>query len=176
MYQFLGILLKMSLISSDVYGFKSLWYPPTHAKISPTCQFEIKDYPFWTKRYVSSSRSVQIHAVFYPESGTSWKWDKCHQLWNAINHLNKEAKHTFIPGKEMSFNEDGNPSKSNYNPVRQYNNSKPDKYRIYFFILANSSGGQNFIYHIDVYQGKWTKYWNSRRSLEIPIHKKQSWM
>ncbi len=95
-----------------------------------------------------------MHAAFHPESRTSQEQDKCHQLTNAINHLNKAAKRTFIPRKEMSFNEGGIPSKSNYNPVRQYNNSKPDKYRINFFILANGSSGHNFIYHIDVYQGK----------------------
>ncbi len=51
MHRFLGILLKMSLISSDVDGLKSLWYLLTCATISPTCQFEIKDYPCWNKRY-----------------------------------------------------------------------------------------------------------------------------
>ncbi len=35
-----------------------------------------------------------------------------------------------------------------------YNNSIPEKYRINFFILANVSGGHNFIFHIDVYQCK----------------------
>ncbi len=49
MYQFLGILLKMSLIFLVMNSFKSLWYSPTHASISPTCQFVIKDYPSWTK-------------------------------------------------------------------------------------------------------------------------------
>ncbi len=54
----------------------------------------------------------------------------------------------------MSFDEGDIASKSNYNPVRQYNNSKPDKYGIDFIILVNISGGHNFIHHIDVYQGK----------------------
>ncbi len=143
----------MSLISSVINGFKSLWYALTHASIPPPCQFVIKDYLSWTKNYMCYSRFIQIHAAFYPEDGTSQEWDKCHQLRNAINHLNKAAKHTFIPGKEMSLDEGGITSKSNYNPVRQYNNSKPDKYRIDFFILANALRGHNFIYHIDVYQG-----------------------
>ncbi len=55
MYQFIRILLKMSLISLDVNGFKSLWYLPSHAMIAPTCQFKIKDYPSWTKQYMSYS-------------------------------------------------------------------------------------------------------------------------
>ncbi len=72
---------------------------------------------------------------------------------NAINHLNKASKRTFIPVKEMSFDEGGIASTSNYNLVRQYNNSTPDKYRMDFIIFANVSGRQKFIYHIDVHQG-----------------------
>ncbi len=117
MYQFLGILLKMPLISLDVVGFKSLWYPPTHATISPTFQFKIKDYPSWTKGYMSYSKFVQILAALHPESGTSQEQDKCHQLRNAIKHLNKTAKCKFVLEKEMSFNEGDVPSKSNYIPI-----------------------------------------------------------
>ncbi len=73
---------------------------------------------------------------------------------NAINHLNKATKHTFVLGKEISFDENGVPSKSNYNSIRQYNNSKLDNFWIDFFILATVSGGHNFIVYIDVYQGK----------------------
>ncbi len=57
----------------------------------------------------------------------------------------------------MSFDGGGVASKSNYNSVQQYNNSKPDKYRIDFFILANAFGRHNFIYHIYVYQENKTK-------------------
>ena len=38
--------------------------------------------------------------------------------------------------------------------MHQYNSSKPDKYRIDFFVLVNTSQGINFIYHIDVYHEK----------------------
>ncbi len=38
--------------------------------------------------------------------------------------------------------------------MRQYNSSKPDKYRIDFFVHVNATDGKNFIYHLDVYQGK----------------------
>ena len=80
--------------------------------------------------------------------------DKCHQLRSAIQFLNEHARKTFIPGRYLSFDEGGIASKSRYNPVRQYNASKPDKYRIDFFVLANATSGNNFIYHIDLYQGK----------------------
>jgi hypothetical protein len=99
-------------------------------------------------------RFRQIHAAFHPESGISTVGDKCHQLRSSINSLNEHAKHTFVLGRECSFDERGIASKSRFNPVRQYNSSKPDKYRIDFFVLVNTSQGLNFIYHIDVYQGK----------------------
>ncbi len=41
---------------------------------------------------------------------------------------NKATSWIFNPGKEISFDKGGIPSKSNDNPVIQYNNSKPDKY------------------------------------------------
>ncbi len=37
----------------------------------------------------------------------------------AIKHLNKAARCTFIPGKEISCDEDGIPRKSKYNLARQ---------------------------------------------------------
>ena len=42
--------------------------------------------------------------------------------------------------------------RSCYCPVRQYNKDKPDKFRVDFFILADTK--YYFIYHLDVYQGK----------------------
>ncbi len=144
----------MTLISLDDDGFKSLWYPPTHATISPTCQFEIKDYPSWAQQYMPHSRFIQICATFHPENGTSKERDKYHQLRNAVKKLNKATKGTFVPGKEILFNKGNIASQSNYNPVRKYFFSKPDKYRIDFFILADASNGHKFIYDIDIYQGK----------------------
>ncbi len=115
------------------------------------------------QKYMSYSRFVQIGVAFHPESGTSQEQDECHPLRNAINHLNKAAKRTFIPGKEISLDEGGIASKSSYNTVRQYDNSKPDKYRINFFIFANASSRHNFIYHIDVHQKKQTN-----KTLKLP--------
>eukprot|EP00956_Cyclotella_meneghiniana_P008474 scaffold11429_cov48-Cyclotella_meneghiniana.AAC.4 len=82
------------------------------------------------------------------------KRDKCYQLRAEIESLNYHAKKTFVPGRYLSFDEGGIANKSRFNPVRQYNSNKPDKYRIDFFIMANATSGNNFIYHIDVYQGK----------------------
>ncbi len=79
-YHCLDIILKFSLISSNIDECQSLWYPPTHAILSPTYQFDIKDYPSWTKDYMSFLRFVQISAAFNPKSGVNKERDKCHQL------------------------------------------------------------------------------------------------
>ena len=42
--------------------------------------------------------------------------------------------------------------RSRYCPVRMYNKDKPDKFRVDFFILADSK--YYFIFHLDVYQGR----------------------
>ncbi len=59
--------------------------------------------------------------------------DKCHQFRNAIAHLNEAAGGTFIHSKDISFDKGSVPSRSSYNTVRQYNNSKPDKCQTNFY-------------------------------------------
>ena len=103
---------------------------------------------------MASYHFCQIHAALHPEIGSSTIGDRCHQLHASIESLNAHAKRSFILGRQCSFDEGGIANKSRYNPVCQYNSSKPDKYRIDFFVLVNASEGKNFIYHLDVYQGK----------------------
>ncbi len=69
---------------------------------------------------MSYSGFIQICATFYPESKKSKDGDKCHHIQNAMKHRNKAITWTFIHGKEMSFDEGGIPSKSNYNHVGYY--------------------------------------------------------
>ena len=78
--------------------------------------------------------------------------DKCHQLCYFIWLFNAKAKETFELGKDISFDKGGVAMRSRYCPVRQYNKDKPDKFRVDFFILADTK--YYFIYHLDVYQGK----------------------
>jgi hypothetical protein len=108
----------------------------------------------WVSGRLTYARFIQIRAALRPEIGESNINDKCHQLHSGIQFLNDHAKRTFIPGRYLSFDEGGIASKSRYNPVHQYNASKLGKYRIDFFVLANATSGNNFIYHLDVYQGK----------------------
>ena len=54
---------------------------------------------------------------------------------------------------------------SRYCPVRQYNEDKPAKYQVDFFLLADAQ--YYSIYHLDCYQGK------NKANIDIPstLHK-----
>ncbi len=91
---------------------------------------------------------------------------KCHHSQKTITYLNEGAALALIPNRGMSLDKCGTPSKSNCNPVRKHNDSKPDKYRIYFFIIANVSGWHNFIYQIDICQGENEKNISREMSFE----------
>ncbi len=67
-------------------------------------------------------------------SGNTIEGDECHQLRMKFAHLTETVGRTFIPGWELSFDKNRNPSRLWNNPVRQYNSSKMDKYQINFFI------------------------------------------
>ncbi len=49
---------KVSLTSSNVDRLRQFWYPSAHAKLLPTCQFNIRHYPTWTKKNISVSRFI----------------------------------------------------------------------------------------------------------------------
>ncbi len=155
MYWTLGMILKMSLINFNFGGIRNYFIPMK--KVYPTSKgVDVLglNSTEWYNRKFSYGRFIQIRAAIRPEFGETNISDKCHQLRTTINYLNNHAKKTFIPGCFLSFDEGGIANKSKYNPVRQYNASKPDKYRIDFFVLANANSGNNFVYHLDVYQGK----------------------
>ena len=63
------------------------------------------------------------------------------------------ARKIFHLGPSASFDEGGIPMRSHNCPVRQYNKDKPAKYRMDFFIPADSQNTL-FIYHLDIHQGK----------------------
>ncbi len=86
----------MCLILSDIDGFCSLWYLPTYVSLSPTCQFEVKDYPMWTSNYMVYAIFFHICAAIHPESGDIKEGDKYHQMRNAITHLKRQPS-------ELSF-------------------------------------------------------------------------
>jgi hypothetical protein len=155
MFHTLGMILKMSLVNIRLGGLKAYFNPLKKLYISCDDMIELSSIETnWTDERLTLKRFLQIRAALHPEIGVSDIGDKCHQLRAAIQSLNQAAKKSFILGRQISFDEGGIASKSRYNPVRQYNASKPDKYRIDFFIMVNATSGMNFIYHLDVYQGK----------------------
>jgi hypothetical protein len=104
---------------------------------------------------IDESTSIQADsAAFHPEIGYSKIGDKFHQLRHARNTLNQASYKTFIPGINMSFDEGGVASRSRFNPVRQYNKDKSQKFCADFFVLCNNSPRKYFILHCAVYQGK----------------------
>jgi hypothetical protein len=155
MYWTLGMFMKMNLVNIRYGGIRNYFIPIK--TVFPSCQpIQVNgfDTDQWFNHRFAYGRFIQIQAALSPEFGETNISDKCHQLRTAINYLNDYAKKAFIPGCYLSFDEGGIANKSKYNPVRQYNASKPDKYRIDFFVLANATSGNNFVYHLDVYQGK----------------------
>ena len=85
---------------------------------------------------------------------------KCYQLRYAIQQLNACSLRTFHVGGDLTFDEGGIASRSRFNPVRQYNKDKPNKFRTDLFICADAKSYQ--IYNIDVYHG--------RNPCEIDVH------
>ncbi len=81
MYWFLGILLKMSLLTGKVEGFKSLKYLPMHVNMFPTCKIEVNDYPKWTENYMQlSADQVRFSSQEYKQQ--TWQQVSSDQIWN----------------------------------------------------------------------------------------------
>jgi hypothetical protein len=65
--------------------------------------------------------------------------------------MNQAAVNAKFMGPDLTFDEGGIGSCHRMNPVRQYNEDKPQKFRVDFFTMVCSK--TYFIHHIDVYQG-----------------------
>ena len=154
MIQFHGMVLKMSVDHRELGGYASYFTEPFSVNLSRSYCVLLTDYPAWVVKIMTLRRFKQIRAAFHPKTGTSTIGDKCHQIRHALNTLNTASLKTFTPGINLSFDEDGVASRSRFNPVRQYNKDKPQKFRVDFFVLCNNSPQCYFIIHCDVYKGK----------------------
>ncbi len=136
--------------------------------LSPTCQFDLKYYPSQTQWYVSYSRFVQIPAAIHPESGTSKEGDKCDELRNAIKHLNKAEMHTFVPGKEMSFEEGGVVLQANQITILSVNITTASQFCIglIFSYLLMHPVDKILSIALMIIREKCTKHFNFCQSLE----------
>jgi Transposase IS4 len=156
MHVFLGILLRISMEERDGGGYAAYFAPCDRVIRSGYAntdkQRKIPCTKGWAQNYMPLKRFKQIRGAFHPMSrGAGSGGDKCYQLRNALNCLNKAAKEVFLPSGNLAFDEGGVACRSRLCPVRQYNKDKPDKYRVDFFILADSK--HTNILHMDVYQG-----------------------
>jgi hypothetical protein len=107
----------------------------------------------WATKYMSLKQFKQICWAFHPEHrAAAVASDKCYQLCYALNCLNQASLNTYIPGRDLSFDEGSVSMQSRLCPVWQYNKDKPNKFCVDFFILANAKS--YFAIHTDVYQGK----------------------
>lgn len=156
MYRFLGILLRISMEPVDGGGYNA-YFSKENKIVNPGGRNgkpkEIQGTAGWAHHYMTLIRFKQIRGAFHPEEKCAGDGgDKCYMLRHLINTCNSVSKFTFWTPKDLSFDEGGVGCRSRYCPVRQYNQSKPQKFRVDFFVLSCARKYQ--ILHIDVYQGK----------------------
>jgi hypothetical protein len=155
MYKFLGIILRISLSPVDGGGYEA-YFSKSNKRIAPGGEgrtLEIAGTTGWAHEYMTLSRFKQIRGAFHPEDKyVGAGGDKCYMLRHVIRTFNQVSKHTFYTPKDLAFDEGGVGCRSRYCPVRQYNQNKPQKFRVDFFVLSCSRNYQ--ILHLDVYQGR----------------------
>ena len=107
----------------------------------------------WASQYMTLKRFKQILRAFRSEVGPNPNVpDKAYQMRSGCETLNHGARRTFILGRYVSFDEAGIASKSRMNPMRQFNKSKPQKFRVELLNLASAK--KYFTYHFAPYEGK----------------------
>ena len=155
MYTFLGIVLQISLF--DIDGGYEAFFATTSKTIHTSTNMYSESKTLhnrycFAQHYMDIRRFKQIRASIRPESikakdGT----DKVYHLRYMLNVVNDRSKVVFLPSATLVFDEGVIGCRSRYCPVLLYNKSKPDRYRIEFFILEDSNNYA--ILHIDIYQG-----------------------
>ena len=150
MVLFYEVMLRMSIEPRHIGGYE-VYFKPTSYVIF-ICGYNVKlvRYRGWAKRIMTLASFRHIRAAFHPESGESASGDKCHQVRYLISGLNVAASKTFDLGPTYAFYDGVIATRSRFFCVIQYNKDKQDKYRIDFFVLADSA--HFFVRHIDVYQ------------------------
>jgi len=157
MYQFLGMLLKISLSPVDVGGYPA-YFQPKNKELNTDFRSKKKTMVMlnstgFAQKIMLMARFKQIRAAFHPKhKRVSDSGNKCYQLRAIINQLNAASISAFDPGPNLSFDKGGIACCSRVCPVRQCNKDKPDKYRVDFFVLADAK--TYAVLHLDVYQGE----------------------
>ena len=151
MIRFFGIMLRISLEPRKMGGYASYFMDQSSLNIGTGYSVHLRGYEPWAKDVMTLVRFKQIRSALHPECGKSANNDKCHQLRYFIRLFNYMARDVFYLGPNAAFDEGGVAMRSRYCPVRQYNKDKPAKYRVEFFLLADTDYYN--VFHLDVYQG-----------------------
>lgn len=153
---FLGILLTISLDGRKAGSYQQYWIE-TSAHVSvgggEGRTVPVENHSTWAKEFMKLRRFQQFlkawrTIVATPESIV----DKASHIRRPVQAVNEGAQKTFILGKYVSIDEAGVGSRSRYNPIRQYNKDKPNKFRVDFF--STNCPKMYFTYFLEPYQGK----------------------
>jgi hypothetical protein len=117
----LGMIMKISLVQIRYSGIKEYFIPTRKVYLSSSKPVVVDavNIDESVDGQLTYGWFIQIHAYLCLQLDVSDIDDKCHQLHVAIESLNSHAKKMFIPRQYLSFDEDGTPSKSRYNPLRR---------------------------------------------------------
>ena len=154
MIRFMGILLKISLDGRRRGGYKQYWVESKRTvTLGRGLSRPVQGHTTWAKDIMDFKRFKQILSGLRTVGERAQNVeDKAYQLRHACQAISTGASRTFRIGRYMSFDEGGVASRSRYNPIRQYNKDKPQKFCVDFFVLA--AADNYFVYHMEPYQGK----------------------
>jgi hypothetical protein len=130
MYRFLGLMLKISISPLNLGGYEAYFSNKFRTvTYDGIYKMDIDVNVGWAAKYMSLKRFRQVRRAFHPEHrAAAAAGDKCYQLRYALNCLNQASLNTYIPGRDLSFDEGGVSMRSRLCPVRQYNKDKPNKF------------------------------------------------
>ena len=155
MMKFLGIVLRISLNPLDYGGYEAYFNPSgIEIEINENKVMKAEGTGGWAVKYMSLKRFKIIRKAFHPEDRSARQCgDKCFHLRHLIRQFKSAAMNSFIPGRDIAFDEGGVGSRHRLNPVRMFNQNKPQKFRVDFFICSVTEPDRYVIMHLDIYQG-----------------------
>ena len=153
--RFFGIILRISLNPIDNGGYAAYFDAnDIEIGIDENVTMKAPNTSGWASEIMSLKRFKIIRKAFHPEARSGREaGDKCYHVRHLIRQFKKAACNSFIPGTDMAFDEGGIGSRHRLNPVRMYNASKPQKFRVDFFLFSVTEADRYIIMHLDIYQG-----------------------
>ena len=156
MMNFFGIMLRMSLNPIDYGGYQA-YFNKSDIEVQIDSETTIKAFSTgrWASDIMDLRRYKIIRMAFHPEDRLARECgDKCYHVRYLMRQFKSAAKASFIPGRDIAFDEGGIGSRHRLNPIRQFNHNKPQKFRVDFFICSTTENDRYVIMHMDIYQGK----------------------